>query len=101
MLRSIDAAGTAWLLAHMHEHADEHMAPYHHYDSRAKRHISSLDERMLLQLRNVGPDMAKRLLNRFGSLVGVVNAGRDELMSVEGVGRFIAGQILLLRGGGK
>jgi hypothetical protein len=31
----------------------------------------------------------------------VLNAGKEELMSVQGVGAFIAGQILLLRSQGE
>ncbi len=98
VLRSLDAKGTAWFLAHMHEHPDQLMAPYHQYDHRAKRRISSLEERMLLQLQSVGPDIARRLLKRFGSVYRVLSATKVDLMTVEGVGRFIAGQILLLRG---
>jgi len=90
VLRSLDVKGTGWLLAHMHENEGQQMAPYHRYDHRAKRHISSLDERMLLQLQNVGPDIARRLLKRFGSVYNVLSAGKDELTSVDGVGGFIA-----------
>ena len=98
VLRSTDAAGTAWLLAHMHEHPEQRLAPYHRYDYRTKRHISTLEQRILMQLQNVGPDVAQRLLKRFGSVYNVLSAGKEELMNVEGVGRFIAGQIMLLRG---
>jgi ERCC4-type nuclease len=99
VLRSVDATATAWLLAHMHTHPQQRMAPYHRYDYRTKRHISTLEERMLLQLRNIGPDIAQRLLQHFGSLYGVLNAEQEELVSVEGVGRFIAGEIELLKRG--
>jgi Fanconi anemia group M protein len=101
VLRSVDVAGTAWLLAHMQRNPAPRMAPYHRYDYRPKPHISSLGERMLLQAQNVGPDIARRLLQRFGSLHAVLNAGKEELMSVQGVGAFIAGQILLLRSQGE
>jgi ERCC4-type nuclease len=100
VLRSNNAAGTAWLLAHMHQDPAQCMAPYHRYDYRTKRHISSMEERMLLQLQNVGPDIARRLLARFGSLHAVLSAGTKDLMTVKGVGEFIAGQILLLRKAG-
>ncbi len=101
VLRSVDVAGTAWLLAHMHQDPAQCMAPYHRYDYRAKRHISSMEERMLLQLQNVGPDIARRLLARCGSLHAVLSAGKKDLMSVQGVGEFIAGQIMLLRHAGE
>ncbi|MCX7004469.1 MAG: hypothetical protein NTV22_14515 [bacterium] len=47
VLRSNNAAGTAWLLAHMHQDSAQCMAPYHRYDYRTKQHISSMGERML------------------------------------------------------
>jgi ERCC4-type nuclease len=101
VLRSTDAGGTAWLLAHMHAHRSQRLAPYHRYDYRRKGHISTVDERMLLQLQDVGPEIVKRLLERFRSVYGVLSASRDELLEVEGVGTFIAGQIERLRKGEK
>jgi Fanconi anemia group M protein len=101
VLRSADVNGTAWLLGHMHKHREQRMAPYHRYDYRRKGDVSTLDERMLLQLQNVGPDTVKRLLKRFGSLYAVLSAEKSKLMEVQGVGEFIAGQIELLRKGGK
>jgi len=101
VLRSVDVAGTAWLLARMHSHPEQHMAPYHRYDYRTKPHISSLGERMLLQAQNIGPDIARRLLQHFGSLHAVLSAGKEDLTAVPGVGEFIAGQLLLLRDRGE
>ncbi len=98
VLRSRDTNETAWLLAHMHEHHLQHLAPYHRYDPRTKRHVSSLQERMLMQLRNVGPGMARALLKHFGSVHAVLSASREKLLAVDGVGPFIARQIELLRG---
>ncbi len=100
VLRSRDIEGTAWFLCRMHEYKQHHSLPHHQYDFRTKRGIASLEVRMLTQLRNVGPEMARLLLKRFGSLGGVINAKKGELMEVEGVREFIAGQVLLLRGGG-
>jgi len=101
VLRSATVAGTAWLIAHMHTHDEQRMAPYHRYDYRRKPHVSTLEDRLLLQLQNVGPDIARRLLARFGSFHAVLAASKSDLLAVQGVGEFIAGQIMLLRGQGE
>ena len=41
--------------------------------------------------------LAKELLHRFGGIAGILNAGRDEVLSVPGVGEQIANLILLVR----
>ena len=41
--------------------------------------------------------LAKELLHRFGGIAGILNAGKDELLSVPGVGEQIANLILLVR----
>ncbi|MEM3086698.1 MAG: ERCC4 domain-containing protein [Halobacteria archaeon] len=43
--------------------------------------------RLVLQLPGVGPVLARRLLEEFGSPAGVLSAGRMELARVPGVGR--------------
>jgi ERCC4-type nuclease len=45
-----------------------------------------VQSRVLQGLPGVGPERAKRLLERFGSLEAVMAAGVDELASVQGVG---------------
>ncbi len=96
VLRSNDAAGTAWLLAHMAQYQAMPAQPMRYYDFRAKRGISSLERRMLMQLRNVGPRVADALLAQFGSLAAVVTAPPEALMRVPGVGTVVAGQIAVL-----
>jgi len=96
VLRSVDAAGTAWLLAHMARYQELPAQPMRYYDFRAKHGISSLQRRMLMQLRNVGPQLADALLARFGSLAAVVTAPLHDLLTVPGVGDVVAGQITLL-----
>lgn len=44
-------------------------------------------------LPNVGPVTARKLLEKFGSVKGVINASKDDLISVEGVGDIIAQKI--------
>jgi len=99
VLRSNGPNGTAWLLNRIAEKTGEKATAYYSYDMRPKRRISSLEERILLQLRTVGPEIARALLKRFGSVYDVLSASKEELMSVHGVGEYIAGQIILLRGG--
>ena len=48
---------------------------------------------LLQGLPNVGPKIAKRLLMRFGSIVGVVNASMEELATVVGIGKLSAEKI--------
>ncbi len=47
-------------------------------------------ERVLSSIPGVGPETARKLLKRFGSLIAVFNADRDQLMEVRGVGRKLA-----------
>jgi Fanconi anemia group M protein len=96
VLRSNDAADTAWLLAHIGYYQEMPAQPMRYHDFRAKRGISSLERRMLMQLRNVGPRVADALLAHFGSLAAVVTAPTEALMQVPGVGAVVAGQIALL-----
>jgi len=48
---------------------------------------------ILQGLPNIGPERARRLLARFGSVGAVVNARPDELRSVEGIGKQIADKL--------
>jgi ERCC4-type nuclease len=51
-------------------------------------------QRFILQgLPGIGPELARRLLARFGSVEGVVRAGTDELRSVHGIGKAVAENI--------
>ncbi|MGH7090665.1 MAG: UPF0758 domain-containing protein, partial [Stellaceae bacterium] len=55
---------------------------------------------ILLQTANKRQDtkaLAKALLQRFGSIAGVLGAGRDALMTVEGVGPAAAASLLVAR----
>jgi len=97
ILRSTDQAGTAWILKQIANQKEKQLATYHQYDFRDKKGISSLDERILLQFRSIGPDLAQKLLNHFGNAFNVLNASKEELMQVKNVGEYIADQIILLR----
>jgi len=56
-----------------------------HYGSGKKCHGSQVF--FLQSLPNVGPKLALRLINHFGTLERIVNAGVSELKAVEGVGK--------------
>ncbi|MEM4336716.1 MAG: DEAD/DEAH box helicase [Candidatus Woesearchaeota archaeon] len=50
-------------------------------------------EYLVSSLPNVGPALAKALLEKFGSVKNIVNASEEELLKVEGVGEKIAKKI--------
>ena len=59
---------------------------------KAKRKVTR-QRRILQSLPGVGPERARRLLERFGSVAGCINASAEELSSVEGIGNKTAGAI--------
>jgi len=67
------------------------------FDFRCKRRETTLQERMLLQLRHIGPTASASLLSKFGSIGKILNATKEELLSVKGVGKLIAEEIDKLR----
>ncbi len=56
--------------------------------------IKEQQEFMIESLPLVGPNMAKELLKRFGSVKNIVNASDDELMKVEKIGKKKAEMIM-------
>lgn len=66
---------------------------------RGEKTAMSLRERqqfVVEGLPNVSAVLAKRLLDRFGSIKGIVNASDEELQEVAGVGKNIAAEIIEL-----
>lgn len=64
---------------------------------RTEKKPLSLQEQQIFiieSLPNVGPVTARKLLEKFGSVKGVINAEKDELTQVEGIGKVIAQKIL-------
>jgi len=98
VLRSADLKGTAWILNHLHSYEKYEHEPYCAYDFRTKRGVASMEEKMLMQMRSVGPDTARLLLKSFGSINKIINASDDELLKVEKVGKVVLAQINILRG---
>ena len=57
-----------------------------------------MEEKILMQMRGVGPEMARKLLKQFGSIIGILNARDDELIKIDQVGKVVMAQINILRG---
>jgi Fanconi anemia group M protein len=93
ILRSNDISGTAWLLKRIHEYNKIKERPALRYDSRVKRPWLSCAEKMLLQIEGIGVEKACALINQFGSIRNVCNAGVRELRRVPGIGKGLAGRI--------
>jgi len=56
--------------------------------------LSEYQRRMIRGLPNVTSVLAGRLLERFGTVQGVLSASKEDLLSVDGVGSVIADEIL-------
>jgi len=63
-------------------------------ESDMRINLSEYQKRMIQGLPNVTSVLAERLLKQFGSVQKVLTATKEELMSVEGVGRVISEEIL-------
>ncbi len=57
------------------------------YAQRLKPPREQVPEAMLAAVPTLSVAMARRLLERFGSVAGIVSAGRDEWLAVPGIGR--------------
>ncbi len=60
-----------------------------------KKPLSLQEQQIFIieSLPNVGPVTARKLLEKFGTVKGVINAPKDELTQVEGIGKVIAQKI--------
>jgi len=86
VLRTRDQADTAWTFARLFEQRrrlGQGHGPLSVGRAR-RRHLRK--ERVLRALPGIGPEIARRLLERFGTVVAVVTASADELQKVDGVG---------------
>ena len=55
-----------------------------------------LQEYVISSIPDVGPVAAERLLRRFGSVEGVINATKQELLGIDRIGPKIAEKIRML-----
>ena len=87
---AVDTALLLWLMQEKHGPLRKAVA------IRPGRKPKRLNVRQLYVLQglpSVGPTVANRLLEHFGTIAGVVNASVDQLMEVAGVGRKTANKI--------
>ena len=99
VLRSADLTGTALIIKHLHSYNNDeyYERPYCTHDFRVKRGFTSLQERMLMQMRHIGPDLARKLIRKFETIDRIINASVEELLEVKGIGKQMVQQIRLLR----
>ena len=86
VLRTRHQADTAWTFARLHEQRlrlGQQAGPAH---GTRPRRLRTRKEHVLRALPGVGPELARRLLERFGSVAAVVAAPAAELQQVPGVG---------------
>jgi Fanconi anemia group M protein len=101
ILRTANLAGTAWLLNRLYSYDKFDHGSFCNYDFRKKRSVASMQKKILLQLRQVGPVLADKLLDKFGSIGGILNADDEDLMQIDGFGNIALAQIYILRGGSR
>ena len=99
VLRSVNLKGTARLLyiLHGYKNDDYCVNPYCFHDFRTKRGIASMQERMLLQMRQIGPDLARKLIMKFETIDQIINASDEQLLEIKGIGKQLIQQIRLLK----
>ena len=71
--------------------------PYCACGFRSKRREATLQERILLQIKHIGPGTANKILKRFGSIGKLLNASEEELLATNGIGKLIAKEIIKLK----
>ncbi len=89
VLQSTGPEETAELLYRMAKRFDERRRPR----PRKRRSAEDLRVEMLSCIPGVGPELARRLLDEFGSIGEVVNASPSELKRVKGIGERKAREI--------
>jgi len=93
VLRAKDSTETSKLIVYIARQIESiarggvHRQGYRSKDKRKKQLF------ILQGLPGVGPERAGRLLDKFGSVEGVISAGSDELQKVYGIGKNVAGKI--------
>jgi DNA excision repair protein ERCC-4 len=94
VFRSSDPAESARLIVYIGSQLvrlrDSEYVPYRQAKAKRKK---SRQLRVLQSLPGVGPDRAKRLLERFGTVRACFGASTEEIMDVEGIGSKTAAAI--------
>ena len=93
VLRSKDPSETARLMVYIGRQIDSlarGSLHRHGYRPKGKRRTQLF---ILQGLPGVGPERAGRLLDRFGSVEAAISASSCELLSVDGIGEYLANKI--------
>jgi len=93
VIRSADPEETARLLIYAANQVGRRRDVVFVPAGRRARTLERQRIRMLAALPRIGPHRARILLNHFGSIAAVVQAAREELMEVRGIGEQIAREI--------
>ena len=99
VLRTRNLKDTAKILAVLrsYKNDDYRVEPYCSHDFRTKRGIASMQERMLMQMRQIGPDLARKLIRKFETIDKIINASDEKLLEINGIGKQLIRQIRLLK----
>ncbi len=94
VLRTRDSDDTAEMLetiARREQEDDDRTVSLH--GSKEAKTLTEQQRYVVASITEVGPVTAERLLEHFGSIRAVMNAGRDELVEVEGIGDVLADHV--------
>lgn len=99
VLRSRNLDETAEIIKRIYDYKYKDLInnPYCACGFRSKRREATLQERILLQIKHIGSDTAKHLLEKFGSIGNILNASEKELLETDRVGKLIAKEIIKLK----
>ncbi len=87
VILSRDAEGTAQFLIMAGIQDVEYCAGFVKRPGRKPKRMEKLKLHLLQGFPNIGPKIAKRMLDRFGSIERIITADERELALVEGIGR--------------
>ena len=90
VLRSSNVAGSAWYLAHIAARCDKTTTTAPISSACAQRPGLAAEQRMLLQVKGIGPLLSAALLQHFGGIHAVLTASATDLQAVPGVGEELA-----------
>jgi Fanconi anemia group M protein len=92
-MKTADEAAQFLIAIARREQEQQERRPFTPHASRKPASLREQQEYLVSALPGVGPQLARTLLRRFGSVRRVFSATEDELRTVDGVGEKIAGAI--------
>jgi DNA excision repair protein ERCC-4 len=93
ILRAMNAPETARLIVYLARQARRVARGAHSRPGLRPKGSRARQLYILQGLPGIGPERAARLLEKFGTIRGIVNASADELSAVDGIGEKTAGRI--------